>query len=239
MQYRNLSLPLITLKDTAQVAELQAEQEKVVVVFNALGHEVGLLAGMPVDVLETTAVIDQETLRQKGILGSAIIEGNTTLILDICEMVAILHPEWTADSGQSATSTPHNRELILLAEDSDFFRGQVRRYLEGDGYSVLSAVDGQEALELLDVNSENVRLVLTDIEMPRLDGLGLARSIRKDPRFKTLPIIALTSLASEEDNARGLSAGVNEYHIKLDRDLLLEAIRNLLQKAPEKELSFS
>lgn len=57
--------PLVTLKDTAQVSDLQPDQEKVVVIFNVLGHEVGLLAGMPVDVLETTALIDHETLHQK------------------------------------------------------------------------------------------------------------------------------------------------------------------------------
>ena len=231
MQYRDASLPLVTLKDTAQVGELQAEQEKVVVIFNVLGHEVGLLAGMPVDVVDTSAAIDHETLHQKGVLGSAIIDGNTTLILDIFEIVAALHPDWAAEAAQSAPQPNPDADVILLAEDSDFFRGQVRRYLESDGYSVISAVDGQEAWELLGSNAGKVKLVLTDIEMPRLDGLGLTRAIRADQRFSGLPVIALTSLASDEDNARGLAAGVNEYQIKLDREKLLEGIRNMLQKA--------
>lgn len=237
MQYRNASLPLVTLKDTAQVSELLPNQEKAVVIFNVLGHEVGLLAGMPVDVLETKAVIDHKTLHQKGVLGSAILDGNTTLILDIFEMVATLHPDWAAEAEQNGTQSTGSGDVILLAEDSDFFRGQVRRYLESDGYSVISAVDGQEAWELLQSNSDKVRLVLTDIEMPRMDGLGLTRTIRADQRYTVLPIIALTSLASEEDNSRGYSAGVNEYQVKLDREKLLEGIRNLLQKEESKNIN--
>ncbi len=231
MQYRNASLPLVTLKDTAQVAGLQLEQEKVVVIFNVMGHEVGLLAAMPVDVMETTATIDQKTLRQQGIFGSAIIENQTTLILDILEIVKTIHPEWVQETEkieEQRTTTTGGGSVILLAEDSDFFRGRVRRYLEADGFVVITAVDGQEAYEFLEANADKVNLVLTDVEMPRMDGLGLARAIRADPRFNKLPIIALTSLASEENIARGMEAGVNEYQVKLDHDLLLEGIRNLL-----------
>jgi len=234
MQYRGASLPLVTLRDTAQVAELLPEQEKTVVIFNVFGREIGLLAGMPVDVVETAVAIDQETLHQLGVLGSAIVDDYTTLILDIFEIVATLHPDWAAEVKPGPEQPAASGDVILLAEDSDFFRGQVRRYLESDGYTVISAVDGQEGWELLQSNAGMVCLVLTDIEMPRLDGLGLTRAIRADQRFVDLPIIALSSLASEEDNSRGLAAGVNEYQVKLDREKLLEGIRNLLQKTGRK-----
>lgn len=231
MQYRGASLPLVSLKDTAQVAELQQEQEKAVVIFNVFGREVGLLAGMPADVTEAAVTIDRETLHQTGVQGSAVIDGNTTLFIDVVEIVSAVHPAWVPTSGDEPVKpVSSGRVTILLAEDSDFFRGQVRRYLESDGFSVISAGDGQEAWELLEANASLVRLVLTDIEMPHLDGLGLTRAIRSDPRFQQLPIIALTSLASEDDYSRGLAAGVNEYQVKLDRDRLVEAVRNLLSK---------
>ena len=92
------------------------------------------------------------------------------------------------------------------------------------GYKVLAATDGQAAWELLDRNAGEVSAVATDIEMPRLDGLGLTRRIRADGRFATLPVIALSSLAADDEIARGLAAGVNEYQIKLDQDKLLESI---------------
>jgi len=70
--------------------------------------------------------------------------------------------------------------------------------------------------------------VVTDVEMPNLTGLGLAARIRQDQRFAHLPILALTSLASEEDVAKGKAAGVDDYQVKLDRDNLLTALRSLL-----------
>ena len=70
--------------------------------------------------------------------------------------------------------------------------------------------------------------MVTDVEMPNLSGLGLAARIRQDQRFAHLPILALTSLASEEDVAKGKAAGVDDYQVKLDRDNLLTSLRALL-----------
>ena len=117
---------------------------------------------------------------------------------------------------------------MLLAEDSDFFRAQVKRYLEDGGYKVLEAPDGEAAWELLLENAERVGAVVTDIEMPRLTGLGLTQRIRSEPRLSALPIIGLTSLAGEEEIAKGKAAGITEYQVKLDRDMLLEGLGKLL-----------
>jgi two-component system chemotaxis sensor kinase CheA len=66
--------------------------------------------------------------------------------------------------------------------------------------------------------------------MPRLDGLALTRQIRADPRFAKLPVIALSSLAGEEEIARGMAAGVDEYQIKLNKDELTESIRKVVRR---------
>ena len=120
---------------------------------------------------------------------------------------------------------------ILVAEDSDFFRGQIQRLIEGVGYKVLTADDGQSAWEMLDSHASEISLVTTDIEMPRLDGLGLTKRIRADSRFTELPIIALSTLASEEEMAHGLAMGLSEYQVKLDQDQLLESIGKALRGA--------
>ena len=114
---------------------------------------------------------------------------------------------------------------MLLAEDSDFFRAQVKRYLEEDGKVVLDAPDGESAWELLLEHLDEVQAVVTDIEMPRLTGLGLAARIRADARTAKLPVIGLSSLASEEDIARGRAAGLSDYQVKLDRDQLIACVR--------------
>ena len=119
---------------------------------------------------------------------------------------------------------------MLVADDSDFFRGQIQRLVEAVGCRVLAAEDGQAAWEILDQHAGEVALVATDVEMPRLDGLALTRQIRADQRFAELPIIALSSLAGEEEIARGMAAGVTEYQVKLNADELVESIRKAVDK---------
>jgi two-component system chemotaxis sensor kinase CheA len=199
---------------------------------NIRSHEVGLLGAMPVDVIETAAQIDQTTHRQKGVAGSTIIQDRTALIVDLYELVDAAWPEWAEQQLIAKPRLENVQETsVLLAEDSDFFRSQIRRFLEEEGYTVLAAPDGEAAWELLLQNLEKVQAVVTDIEMPRLDGLGLARRIRADNRTLRLPIIALTSLAGDDDVARGKSAGIDDYQTKLDRDLLLDRLREYLGEA--------
>ncbi len=232
MKYRGSFLPLVTLSDTASVSSLDEEEDLVVLVSSTGGHEVGLLGAMPVDVVETRAVIDQNTHRQEGIAGSAIIQNRTTLIVDLYGLVDTVHPDWCAARGKPcAEASPFNETVVLLAEDSDFFRAQVKKYLEEDGFGVLEAPDGEAAWELLLLNLDKVRVVVTDIEMPRLTGLGLASRIRADDRTTQLPVIAVSSLAGEEDIARGQAAGISEYQVKLDRDKLLESLHRVLSEA--------
>jgi two-component system chemotaxis sensor kinase CheA len=232
MQYRGGLLPLVTLSDAAQVEPVGNDKQMAVMIANIRGHEVGLLGEMPVDVVETSARIDPTTHRQKGVAGSTIIRDRTALIVDLYELVDAMWPEWAAEQSV-ARAQPENAQqvTVLLAEDSDFFRSQISRFLEEDGYAVKAAPDGEAGWELLLENLDKVRAVVTDIEMPRLDGLGLTRRIRADKRTAHLPIIALTSLAGDEDVARGQAAGVNDYQTKLDRDRLSGRLREYMSAA--------
>lgn len=227
MQYRGASLPLVTLSDAASVMPIDEDQDLAVIVSSVHGREVGLLGAMPVDVVETHANIDQMTHRQTGIAGSAILKDKTVLLTDVFELVEAVYPEWGA-ARERVVETDQGPTTVLLAEDSDFFRTTVKRFLEDGGYHVLDAPDGQAAWELLLKHVEKVRGVVTDIEMPRLTGLGLTQKIRSEPRVADLPIIGLTSLAADEDIARGIAAGINDYQIKLDRDKLLDSLQNLV-----------
>jgi two-component system chemotaxis sensor kinase CheA len=249
MKYRDHSLPLVTLSDTAAVPPLTGATDLAVIVSNIYGREVGLLGAMPVDVATAAAEIDSSTHRQPGIAGSTILRGSTTLIADLVELVDAVYPEWgrqanatsvsaiaaTAASAGQTTMVPPEKVTILLAEDSDFFRSQLKRFLESDGYAVLDAADGEIAWDLLQKNSGKVQLVVTDIEMPKMSGLDLTRHIRSDDRVSKLPVIAVTSLASDEDMAVGKKAGIDEYQIKLDRDALMGRVHTLLAASPRNE----
>jgi two-component system chemotaxis sensor kinase CheA len=225
LQYEGASLPLASLRDLAKVGEISESQQWVVIVFERAGRPLGLLAAEPVDMLETRVDLDTVTLRQPGVAGSTILNGCTTLMVDIFELAdAMRGRSLEREKPREASSAEPRQGTVLVAEDSDFFRNQIQRLIEGVGYTVLAAEDGQAAWEMLDRYPGTVSVVATDIEMPRLDGLSLTRQIRADARFAGIPVIALSSLAGEEEIARGLAAGVSEYQVKLDRDRLLASI---------------
>jgi len=229
MQYCGASLPLVTLRDTAAVGELNETQQWVVIVFERLGRPLGLLAAEPLDMVEATLNVDSITLRQRGIAGSAVLKDRTLLLLDIFELADAARPGDTGKLApiQAAGKSGDAPFTVLLAEDSEFFRSQIQRLIEAVGCQVLPAEDGQTAWELLDSQPGRIDMVATDIEMPRLDGLSLTRQIRADKRFAGLPVIALSSLAGEEEIARGLAAGVDEYQVKLNKDDLMDSIRKV------------
>ena len=230
MKYRDASLPLVTLRDVAPVGELNDSQQWVVIVTERAGRPFGVLAAEPLDMVEAEVTLDTVTLRQPGIAGSSVLRGQTTLMLDIFELAAGIPGneaavDRSAPAAGKVAGPPEMAPTVLVAEDSDFFRGQIIRMIEAVGYRVLAAADGQAAWEILDGNAAAISLLATDVEMPRLDGLSLTRRIRADARFASLPIIALSSLAGEDEIAHGLASGVTEYQVKLDRDQLVASIQ--------------
>jgi len=234
MQYRGGSLPLISIDEVAMVQPLSDQDDLLVIVFNLAGKDIGLLAIGPIDAIEVAADVDDMTLKQTGIMGSSIIDGHTTMLVDIFEMVQTINPDWFADHPISETVVAADSDfvpMILIVEDSNFFRNQVRGYMEEAGFNVLEAEDGVQALEILEENVDDITMVVTDIEMPNMDGFELTEKIRQEPRFAHLPVIALTTLAGDEDVAKGKAVGIDEYHIKLDKERLMECVHRYVKEA--------
>jgi two-component system chemotaxis sensor kinase CheA len=227
MKYRGGSLALFTIDQVAQVKPMDKKEDLLVIVVNIADREVGIMAVGPVDAREISVEVDDETLKQKGILGSAIIGDHTTLLVDLYGLVHTLNPGWFPDR-ETVQTAEGKGATILYAEDSNFFRNQVKGFMEEEGYKVIGAEDGIVAWNRLLEHSEEVTLVVTDIEMPNLDGYELSEKIRKDKRFADLPIIALTTMAGEEDIARGEAVGIDDYQIKLDREKLMRSVHDYL-----------
>jgi len=233
IQYRGGSLPVFALEEVADVGHLELKGEMVVIVFVMADHEVGLLAAPPVDAMEVGVHIDDFTLKQTGIAGSMIVNKKTTLMVDIFEFMETLNPHWFREreiAPQAGNAPAQGGDKLLLVEDSDFFRGQVQKFIEEAGYTVVTAADGEEAWNYMQANPEDVRLVVTDLEMPVMDGFELTEHVRADERFAHLPVLALTSLAGEEDIARGEEAGIDDYQIKLDKSKLMQSIHDFVNK---------
>jgi two-component system, chemotaxis family, sensor kinase CheA len=233
IQYRGGSLTVYALEEVANVEMLEAREKLIVIIFKVAGNEVGLLALQPLDVVDQDLVLDDRTLRQPGVAGSTIINGETTLLVDVYELVKIINPHWfqestipAASSSEPSSPASESGEDVLLVEDSQFFRNQVKRFIEEAGYAVIEAEDGQQAWDYINEHPKQISIVVTDLEMPNMDGFELTRHLKNDSRFAGLPVIALTSLASDDDIRRGKEVGIDEYQIKLDKEKLMESIRN-------------
>ncbi len=233
MQYRGGSLPLISIDEVASVLPLADREDFLVIVFRLAGKDVGLLATGPIDAIEISAEIDDVTLKQTGIMGSTIISNKTTMLVNIFEIVQTSNPQWFEDHAAYAGIDADEAQAptILIVEDSNFFRNQVKGYLEEAGFTVIEAEDGRIAWKKLEEHGDEIALVVTDIEMPNMNGFQLTEAIKADKRHSHLPVVALTTLAAEEDIAHGKSVGIDEYHIKLDKERLMECVHRFTKAA--------
>lgn len=229
VQYRGGALPLYELSQVANFKPLVPKDQQEVIVFKIKDRELGLMVTPPIDALEVTLDIDESTLKQPAVSGSMIINQHTTLLVDIFEMVKILNPGWFKEEAKAAAEMAESGEkIILFAEDSAFFRNQVKTFMVDDGFKVIEAEDGLIAWELLKERVNEIDIVITDLEMPNMDGFELTKRIKNDPKYSHLTVIALTSLASEAHIEKGRKVGIDEYEIKLDREKLMKVIRQKL-----------
>jgi two-component system chemotaxis sensor kinase CheA len=187
------------------------------------------------------AVMDEEEVlvkplgsllaKLKHVLGVAVMgNGDILPVLDMRTLVqaglsGTRTPRKFADSAPKA---PERQKSILVVEDSITSRTLIKSILEAAGYKVETANDGIEGLTSL--KSGAFDLLVSDVEMPRLDGFGLIQALRAEPRFQRLPAILVTSLETREHREKGVAAGANAYIAKSDfaQSNLLETIRRFI-----------
>ncbi|MEM9586624.1 MAG: chemotaxis protein CheW [Planctomycetota bacterium] len=229
LQYRGGTLPLLGLEEAISVSEIEETDFIHIVVFKVYGQEAGLIAPRLDDIRDCDISKSTDTCGQPGVAGVAVIEERTTRILDLYGISEIARPEWfERKMGEHGHDDEEPRDLrILVAEDSPFFRNFLVNTLVGEGYKVTAAEDGEECWSVLCDTPNDFDLLMTDIEMPELDGFGLTRRVREDGRFGSLPIIALSSLADDASVQKGLDVGVNDYQVKMNKPELLASILKL------------
>jgi two-component system chemotaxis sensor kinase CheA len=166
--------------------------------------------------------------RVRHVAGAAILgSGEVALILNAADLLRA-----GKGSGQSLSAAPAaapvETALILVADDSMTTRTLEKNILEAAGYRVRVAADGAEAWTIL--QHEPCSLLVSDVNMPRLDGFELTEKVRADDKLKSLPIVLVTSLDSRDDRERGIWAGADAYIVKgsFDQDVLLATIRQLI-----------
>jgi two-component system chemotaxis sensor kinase CheA len=197
------------------------------IVFKAYGREAALLVSEIIDIVEVSTAIDAATHLQPGVMGSVVLDGKISLILDVHGFVDKLLPEYKNARPPSLTGT----RRVLVVEDSPFFLRQMKSILTEAGCEVLTAEDGEKGLRLLEEQDGAIAMVFTDVEMPRMDGLEMTRRIRANGRFANLPVLAVTSLSGDQAEKKGREAGLTDYLVKLDRELIVERCNQYLAHA--------
>lgn len=212
-------------------ASFPTEARQPCILIHLEGQVLGILVDTVIDEQQVLIKPLGPMLRRVNYIAGATILGTGTVCL-------VLNPQDLIKGAKKHTSTVSRprptaptervRKTILLSEDSITTRTQEKRILENAGYNVVTAVDGLDAFQKLGTGSFDA--VVSDVEMPNMDGWTLATRIRAMPQYKELPIVLVTSLASDEDRKRGVEVGASAYITKgtFDQKTLVEALRRLV-----------
>jgi two-component system chemotaxis sensor kinase CheA len=234
-QYRGRLMPLIAMdaggfvpgsrcRETVLLAEpgSATEATQPVLVFADGERSMGLMVDAILDVVHDRLRIEIGGTRP-GLFGTAVIGGQAADVLDTGHWLTLAWRDWFG--GNQETARP--RQRILVVEDSTFFRQLLVPTLSAAGYEVTAAGSAAEALRLRDAGLQ-VDAIVSDIEMPDMDGLAFARIVRDGGAWASLPMIALTARGGALDAEAGRAAGFTDYVQKMQREALIESLRQCL-----------
>ena len=202
-------------KDTLNIVILQSGDKQMALIIDRILDEREILIKKLSPPLENVSLLSGITT-----LG----DGSLVPIVNISELFYLC-----GQDGKSFTVQQKEKsKKILIVEDSITSRVLLKNVLETAGFEVELAVDGQMAWDKL--KEHKADLIISDIQMPKMDGITLTRKIKSDSKLKDIPLILLTSLDAEEDRKKGLEAGANAYFVKGDfkQNSILEIIKKLI-----------
>lgn len=231
LQYRGGLMPLIDLD--GHPAERQGKHP--ILVFVDGDRMLGLVVDRVVDIIEAPLDLHLAGGSRPGILGSAIIGGNATDIIDTVHYLRQSDADWFEVKTESPFGNDSERH-VLLVEDSAFFRNLLIPMLTIAGYSVTVAEHAEAAISLCK-DGAAFDFIVSDIEMPGLSGFDLVRTLRADKRLDDVPIVALSSHANSRDIERGMEAGFTDYVTKLDPKALLNVLSRTSTADTQREAS--
>ena len=216
VQYRDHLMPLVQMAGVG----LQGSGAQPILVFADDGRSMGLVVDEIIDIVEERLNIEVAG-SSEGILGSAVIKGHATEVIDVGHFLPMAFADWFHRKEMRPSL---NAQSVLLVDDSSFFRNMLAPVLKAAGYRVRVAPSAQEGLQVLR-SGQPFDVVLTDIEMPEMNGYEFAETIRADHNLSSMPIIALSSLVSPAAIERGRLAGFHDYVAKFDRPGLIAALK--------------
>ncbi len=237
VKYRNSILPLISLNSflKTKLDEEKSASEKIsVIVVSKRRRLFGIEVNQIFDVISLVSEIEVPLQETMGVLGNIISGDNIATVVDVLSIIeSVIGGDGTRDvahSSKAHQSFKAKKQLrVLFAEDTPFFAKHVQKILNSLDIEVVHAFDGEAAINILKSSGpDSFDLILSDIEMPNMNGFQFAENVRKDHQWNKIPMIALTTSFREADVKKGLECGFNQYLEKLKADQLVDAIKNQL-----------
>src|SRR5450631_3491985 len=216
VQYRDQLMPLVQMGGVS----VQTSGSQPILVIADDGRSMGLVVDEIIDIVEERLHIEVAG-SQEGILGSAVIKGLATEVIDVGHFLPMAFADWFSRKEMRPSA---GAQSVLLVDDSAFFRNMLAPVLKAAGYRVRVSPNAQEGLTALR-SGQVFDVVLTDIEMPDMNGFEFAETIRADQHLSAMPIIALSSMVSPAAIERGRLAGFHDYVAKFDRPGLIAALK--------------
>jgi len=228
------ALPLYSLAqllDFSDTVQPYGEDQKISVIVLSVAEK--RLAFRVDELLETREIViknmGQQLRRVKNLSGATILgDGQIVMVLNVADLMKSAQHGSAYVRQIDTAPPPPEKKHILVVDDSITTRTLEKNILENAGYHVLVCADGQEAWEC--IQNETFDTVVSDVDMPRMNGFQLAEHVRGDERYKSLPFILVTSLESRADKVRGMEVGADAYIVKgtFDQKELLETIERLI-----------
>jgi len=222
LQYRGGLMPLVGIDGYPA----PRDGKHPILVFTEGDRMCGLVVDEVVDIVEGSLDLQLVGSTQPGILGSSIIAGRSTDVIDTVHYLRQSDAAWFDLQTREPFGSESERR-VLLVEDSSFFRNLLMPMLKMAGYKVTLAEHAEAALEICR-DGDDFDIIVSDIEMPGLSGFDFARALRADERWKDVPMVALSSHANPQDFERGRHSGFNDYVTKLDPKALLTSLSRVL-----------
>ncbi|MDI9408937.1 MAG: chemotaxis protein CheW [Candidatus Pacebacteria bacterium] len=225
VQYRGRLMPLIML-DSEKI--LPNEGRTPVLVFSDESRSMGLVVDEIVDIIEDVVEVELLTDRP-GLMGSAIIAGHATDVIDAGYYLIQAYGDWFGNRNSSRMTIGNYTKKVLLVDDSPFFRNLLTPLLSVAGFEVTAVESPKAALQIAEKGFD-FDIIVSDIEMPVMNGFEFARVLRNHPRWSKTPLIALSAHTAPEDMERGRESGFNDYVPKFDRDALVRTLNETLMQ---------
>ncbi len=219
LKYEDKSLRLLRLHDYLPIQPPETGTDEAalfVIVPKMTAHPLGIIATSVEDIIHAQLDIDSKTLIAPGIFGTAMVNKQMLVFIDIYPVFEKAEPDLY---GANRPSGSLDNKRVLLAEDTAFFRTVLENYLVSFGCKVDIVKDGDEAWQRL-LSGERYSMLLTDVEMPGITVPDLVRKIKESPKLKGLPVIMLSTSRAEKIMVQCKTAGADACENKLDKGLL-------------------